>query len=54
MIPDFIVYKMNCGFRCAYGSVCKKCNQFTEMAQDLYNKKIEYVLPVDRKGDKNV
>lgn len=51
MIPDFTKYKMNCGYRCAYGSVCKKCNQFTEMAQNLYNKKIEYSIP---KGEQNV
>ena len=49
MIPDFTVYKMNCGYRCMAGSVCKKCNQFVEMAQDLYNKQIEYVLPKEQK-----
>lgn len=48
MIPDFTIYKMNCGYRCAYGSACKKCNQFTEMAQDLYDKHIEYVIKRDK------
>lgn len=48
MIPDFTVYKMNCGYRCAYGSACKKCNQFVEMAKDLHDKGIEYVLKEDK------
>ena len=44
MIPDFNIYKMNCGYKCGYGSVCKKCNQFKEMADDLYSKNIEYII----------
>lgn len=42
---------MNCRYRCAYGSACKKCNQFKEMADDLYKKNIEYVLPTEEKGE---
>ena len=33
---------MNCKYRCAQGSVCKKCLQFKEIADILYSKKIEY------------
>ena len=51
MIPDFNIYKMNCGYRCGYGSACKKCNQFKEIADDLYNKNIEYVPRQEEKGD---
>lgn len=40
MIPNFTVYKMNCKYKCGYGSVCKKCNQFYEMAKDLDSKGI--------------
>lgn len=55
MIPDFNVYKMNCGYRCAYGSACKKCNQFKEMADDLHKKGIEYTPTLHkRKGEVNV
>lgn len=54
MVPDFTIFKMNCGYRCMQGSACKKCNQFTEMAQDLYNKHIEYILPKEEKGELNV
>lgn len=50
MIPDFTIVKMNCGYKCSKGSVCKKCAQFVEMAQDLYNKRIEYVLPKEKEG----
>lgn len=49
MIPDFTIYKMNCGYRCAYGSACKKCDQFKEMADNLYAKHIEYVPPKEEK-----
>lgn len=53
MIPDFAIYKMNCRYRCAYGSACKKCNQFVDLAKDLYNKQIEYIplKTEDKKGD---
>lgn len=55
MIPDFNIYKMNCGYRCAYGSACKKCNQFKEMADDLHKKGIEYTPTLHkRKGEVNV
>lgn len=55
MIPDFNIYKMNCGYRCAYGSACKKCNQFKEMADDLHKKGIEYTPTLHkRKGEINV
>ena len=49
MIPDFTVYKMNCGYKCVYGSACKKCDQFKEMADNLYAKHIEYVPPKEEK-----
>ena len=42
LIPNFIEYKMNCGYKCAYGSPCKRCNQFLEIAKILRNKKIEF------------
>ena len=42
LIPNFLIYKMNCQYKCAYGSACRKCNQFVSMAEDLYNKKIQY------------
>jgi hypothetical protein len=51
MMPNFTVYKMNCGYRCGYGSVCKKCNQFYEIAKDLESKKIEYVVPKEEEGE---
>lgn len=51
MIPDFTIYKMNCGYRCAYGSVCKKCDQFYEMAKDLESKNIEYVIQKEEEGE---
>lgn len=51
MIPDFTVYKMNCGYRCGYGSVCKKCNQFYEMAKDLESKNIEYLIKKEKEGE---
>ena len=50
MIPEFNIYKMNCGYKCGYGSVCKKCNQFKEMADNLYKKDIEYILSM-KKGE---
>ena len=50
MIPDFTIYKMNCGYRCGYGSVCKKCNQFFDMAKDLESKNIEYIVPKEKEG----
>lgn len=51
MIPDFTIYKMNCGYRCGYGSVCKKCNQFYEMAKDLESKNIEYLINKEKEGE---
>lgn len=41
---------MNCGYKCGYGSVCKKCNQFKEIADDLHEKHIEYVLSKEKEG----
>lgn len=46
LIPDFIEYRMNCGYKCSYGSVCKKCDQFLEMSQILFDKNIEYNWPI--------
>ena len=51
LIPNFAIYKMNCGYRCAYGSSCKKCLLFKELADDLANKNIEYNF--QRKEDQN-
>ena len=45
LISDFIKYKMNCRYKCSYGSACKKCNQFADIAHILFDKQIEYVLP---------
>lgn len=42
LIPNFIDFKMNCGYKCGYGSPCKKCEQFVEIARDLHSKNIEY------------
>ena len=42
LIPNFIEYRMNCGYKCACGSPCRRCSQFLEIAKILYNKKIEY------------
>ena len=50
MVPNFNIYKMNCGYKCGYGSVCKKCNQFKEIADDLHKKHIEYVLSKEKEG----
>ena len=50
MVPNFNIYKMNCGYKCGYGSVCKKCNQFKEIADDLHEKHIEYVLSKEKEG----
>ena len=50
MIPNFTIKKMNCRYRCAYGSACKQCNQFVEMAEDLYNKNIEYTPLREKEG----
>lgn len=44
LIPDFTIFKMNCGHRCLYEPVCNKCSQFHMMALDLYSKDIEYNL----------
>lgn len=54
MISAFNIYKMNCKYKCGYGSVCKKCNQFKEMADDLYKKHIEYSPQKKKKGEVNV
>lgn len=35
---------MNCQYKCAYGSACRKCNQFVGIAEDLYNKRIQYKI----------
>lgn len=51
MMPNFTVYKMNCGYKCGYGSVCKKCNQFYELAKDLESKKIEYIISKEEEGE---
>ena len=42
LIPNFMDFKMNCGYRCGHGSSCKKCEQFVEIARDLRSKNIEY------------
>ena len=42
LLPYFIAYRMNCGYKCAEGSVCKKCVQFLEIAQILYKKENEF------------
>lgn len=51
LIPNFTIFKMNCGYRCAYGSPCNKCQQFYEMAQDLHSKGFEYVLPTEKERE---
>ena len=44
LIPDFIIFKMNCKYRCAYRSICHKCIQFKDISDDLYKKHIEYIV----------
>jgi len=52
MFPDFSLFKMNCGYKCAFGSVCKKCNQLKEIADNLHNKNIEYILQkLEKEGE---
>ena len=41
LIPNFLDFKMNCGYKCGYGSPCNKCEQFVKIAQDLRSKNIE-------------
>lgn len=43
LLPYFIAYRMNCGYKCANGSVCRKCTQFLEIAQILHKKENEFV-----------
>ena len=43
LIPNFFDFKINCGYRCGYGSCCNKCEQFVDIARDLREKNIEYV-----------
>lgn len=52
LIPNFLYFKMNCGYKCGYGSPCNKCEQFVEIAKSLANKNIEYVT--EKEGDFNV
>ncbi len=49
LIPNFLLFRMNCGYKCGYGSPCRKCEQFLEIAQDLANKNIEYNKPKKEK-----
>lgn len=42
MNPNFNTYKMNCKYRCGYGSACKKCIQFKEIADNLYRQHFLY------------
>lgn len=42
LIPNFLTFKMNCNYKCSYGSPCNKCEQFVEIAQDLRDKNIYY------------
>lgn len=35
MYLDFIIDKMNCGYKCAKGSSCRKCEQFYQMGLDF-------------------
>lgn len=42
LIPNFMEFKMNCGYKCGHGSPCNKCEQFVEIARDLRSKNIEY------------
>lgn len=55
LIPNFIKYRMTCGYKCSYGSVCKKCSQFLDIAHTLFEKKVEYIPPKEEeKGEDNV
>lgn len=42
LIPNFLTFRLNCGYRCGYGSVCNKCVQFAELAETLYKKGYVY------------
>lgn len=50
LIPDFLTFKLNCGYRCGYGSSCKKCIQFAELAESLFEKGYVY-NPREKEGE---
>ena len=52
LIPNFLYFKMNCGYKCSYGSPCNKCEQFVEIAKNLASKNIEYQR--EKEGNLNV
>ena len=45
ILPELVKYKLNCRYKCIYGSVCKKCNQNVEIADNLHKKGFFYDLP---------
>lgn len=45
ILPELVKYKLNCRYKCIYGSVCKKCNQNIEIADNLHKKGFFYDLP---------
>ena len=51
LMPYFTVFKMNCGYRCSYGSSCNKCQQFKEIADDLFSKNIEFVYDKENNNE---
>ena len=51
LMPDFTIFKMNCGYKCSYGSPCNKCQQFKEIADDLFNKNIEFIYDKENNNE---
>ena len=40
--PELTQHKLYCQYKCAYGSVCKKCEQNAVIADNLHKKNISY------------
>lgn len=48
LLPNLIKYKLNCRYKCAYGSNCNKCQQNIEIAANLHSKDFAYNVPKER------
>jgi len=46
--PELVKYKLNCKYKCSYGSRCKKCVQNIEIANNLYRNNFIYDIPKER------
>ena len=45
VVPDLHKVRLNCKYKCAYGSKCKKCEQIIDIANNLYANNFYYDLP---------